>query len=197
MLDCLIIGDQNAYDLSVLNQKCLVAYRPNVNTEEFMLTYQKFPNAKNVIIALGTNDTKETIKLLPILRTKFPTHVIWALPSKDSVFQRKYVIDLAYRLKDDVVEIPASKKISDSKVNNTKKISEYTSDRQTAIDSNLEFYPIWPLKSVKIEHDVSSDVKENNICECSLYSFWPPYEYTNIEMTYGEIFFDKSFLKTY
>lgn len=179
MLECLLIGDEFAYELSLINQSCLVAYKPETTIENFLQTYQKFPSAKNTIISLGKNDSMDGLKLLPILRAKITGNVVWVLPPKTKVTQRKYIVDMAYELKDSYLEAPTKTNTKLQKYDE-KKLLLFTNERQREINLNNELPNVWPpLATSKMNKNKDVDnsyiwpSRFYNTIQIDDYKLWP------------------------
>lgn len=146
MLECLILGDEFALQASKINPSCIVAYVEESNTPNFLDTFRTYPSSNKVIISLGTYDSTSSILNLEILRKKFK-NVIWILPAKTHINQRKYVIDLAHKYKDPVTEKPDLKLVTEA-------------ENKIIKDSNIKF-----INTINMQY---SHVKTYN----SLYPFY-------------------------
>lgn len=88
MLDCLILGDSIAVGTAMFKTECAVYAHGGWNSsqwnKEYMIKDHLKPNAKTVIISLGTNDHKyvNTEAELEMLRVNVKAdRVYWVLPA--------------------------------------------------------------------------------------------------------------------
>lgn len=108
MLECLILGDSIAKGVSDIRKECVAYVKSGINSSDYVnKNLSKLPpNAKSVIISLGSNDTKHinTYDELEVLRKKINAErVYWILPNiKDTI--RRQVWHLAKEYNDIVID---------------------------------------------------------------------------------------------
>ena len=110
MLECLILGDSLAVGLGQVRTECSTYARPGINSYDYTNRHILHTNgntqAKNVIISLGSNDTKNinTFEELDTLRQLVKAdRVYWILPAiKEN--KRQAVQKVAERYKDIIVD---------------------------------------------------------------------------------------------
>ena len=113
MLDCLIIGDSIARGVSDLRKDCAAYVQSGINSRDW---YRKFYNkplvAKNVVISLGSNDTRAIRtkdELRYISQNVDPeARVLWILPYIEKEWVRDAIMMIADNYGDDVLEIRES-----------------------------------------------------------------------------------------
>lgn len=109
MLECMIMGDSLAVGVGQIRKECVTYAKSGINSYDFTNRYilnTHGAQAKNVIISLGSNDTKniDTYEELDTLRQMVKAdRVYWILPNiKES--KRKAVWMVADKYKDIVID---------------------------------------------------------------------------------------------
>lgn len=147
MLECLVLGDEIALSVAKLNPKCIVAYVDQVDTETYLDRFRTYPTASTTVISLGNHDNKDTIKSLPIIRSKLG-NVVWVLPHKSNPYSRDYVLKLALKNKDKITEAPNKSKVekANTVIENSFKMSKVESSG--TVESKINTYElegVWPI----------------------------------------------------
>jgi hypothetical protein len=110
MLECLIMGDSLAVGVGQIRKECVTYAKSGINSYDYVNRHVFHTHgntaAKNVIISLGSNDTKniDTYEELETLRQLVKAdRVYWILPNiKES--KRKAVWMVADKYKDIVID---------------------------------------------------------------------------------------------
>jgi len=113
MLDCLIIGDSIAKGVADIRKDCAAYAEVGINSRDWYRKYYNKPLvAKNVVISLGSNDTKNIRtrdELRDIRQNVDPdARVLWILPYIEKDWVRDAVMLIADNWGDDVLEIMQS-----------------------------------------------------------------------------------------
>jgi lysophospholipase L1-like esterase len=113
MLDCLIIGDSIAKGVADIRRDCAAYAEVGINSHDWYKKYYNKPLvANNVVISLGSNDTKgiRTRDELHSIRQNVDpeARVLWILPYIDKPWIRDAIMLIADNYGDDVLEIRES-----------------------------------------------------------------------------------------
>ena len=119
MLDCMIMGDSLAVGVGQIRTECVTYAKSGINSFDFTNRYilnTKGAEAKNVIISLGSNDTKniDTFEELDTLRQMVKAdRVYWILPNIKET-KRKAVWEVARKYNDHVIDARAHDRSADA-----------------------------------------------------------------------------------
>ena len=110
MLECLILGDSLAVGVGQVRTECVTRAKSGINSYDYVnrhLLYTKGnTQAKNIIISLGSNDTKNinTFEELDTLRQLVQAdRVYWILPNIKET-KRKAVWEVARKYNDFIID---------------------------------------------------------------------------------------------
>ena len=110
MLECLIMGDSLAVGVGQVRTECVTRAKSGINSYDYVnrhLLYTKGnTQAKNIIISLGSNDTKNinTFEELDTLRQLVQAdRVYWILPNIKET-KRKAVWEVARKYNDFIID---------------------------------------------------------------------------------------------
>jgi lysophospholipase L1-like esterase len=110
MLECLILGDSLAVGVGQIRKECVTRAKSGINSYDYVnrhLLYTKGnTQAKNIIISLGSNDTKNinTFEELDTLRQLVQAdRVYWILPNIKET-KRKAVWEVARKYNDFIID---------------------------------------------------------------------------------------------
>ena len=110
MLECLILGDSLAVGVGQIRKECVTRAKSGINSYDYVnrhiLHTKGDTQAKNVIISLGSNDTKNinTFEELDTLRQLVQAdRVYWILPNIKET-KRKAVWEVARKYNDFIID---------------------------------------------------------------------------------------------
>lgn len=110
MLECLILGDSLAVGVGQIRTECVTRAKSGINSYDYVnrhiLHIKGDTQAKNVIISLGSNDTKNinTFEELDTLRQLVQAdRVYWILPNIKET-KRKAVWEVARKYNDFIID---------------------------------------------------------------------------------------------